>query len=41
MTDFYDGTNDNVITRLDVLFGWAATYPELACKYYTVLIAGT
>lgn len=36
VTDFYDGTNDNVITRLDVLFGWAATYPELACKYYTV-----
>jgi len=36
VTDFYDGTNDNVITRLDVLFGWAATYPELAVKYYTV-----
>lgn len=36
VTDFYDGTNDNVVTRLDVLFGWAATYPELACKYYTV-----
>jgi len=36
VTDFYDGTNDNVVTRLDVLFGWAATYPELAVKYYTV-----
>ena len=36
VTDFYDGTNDNVITRLDVLFGWAATYPELYAKYYTV-----
>ena len=36
VTDFYDGTTDNLITRLDVLFGWAATYPELACKYYTV-----
>ena len=29
----YDGVNDNVITRLDVLFGWAAPYPELACIY--------
>ena len=35
-TQFYDGVNDKAITRLDVLFGWAATYPELACKYYTV-----
>ena len=33
VTEFYDGTNDNYIMRLDVLFGWAATYPELACKY--------
>lgn len=31
---FYDGTNDNAITRLDVLFGWAATYPELADRIY-------
>ena len=31
-TQFYDGINDNYIIRLDVLFGWAATYPELACK---------
>jgi hypothetical protein len=36
VTRFYDGVNDNAITRLDVLFGWAATYPELATKYYTV-----
>jgi len=36
VTKFYDGVQDNAITRLDVLFGWAATYPELAVKYYTV-----
>jgi hypothetical protein len=30
VTEFYDGVNDNYIIRLDVLFGWAATYPELA-----------
>lgn len=36
VTEFYDGVNDNSIMRIDVLFGWAATYPELACKYYTV-----
>lgn len=36
VTKFYDGANDNFVMRLDVLFGWAATYPELACKYYTV-----
>jgi hypothetical protein len=36
VTEFYDGTNDNSIMRLDVLFGWAATYPELATKYYSV-----
>lgn len=36
VTEFYDGTNDSSIMRLDVLFGWAATYPELSCKYYTV-----
>lgn len=32
VTKFYDGINDNGIWRLDVLFGWAATYPELAVK---------
>ena len=36
VTEFYDGVNDNSIIRLDVLYGWAATYPELSCKYYTV-----
>ena len=36
VTEFYDGLNDNSIMRLDVLFGWAATYPELSVKYYTV-----
>lgn len=35
-TTFYDGVNDNYITRLDTLFGWAATYPELAVKIYNV-----
>ena len=32
VTSFYDGVNDNNIMRLDVLFGWAAPYAELACK---------
>jgi hypothetical protein len=35
VTEFYDGINDNYIIRFDVLFGWAATYPELACLYAT------
>lgn len=35
VTKFYDGVNDNALMRLDVLFGWAATYPELACLYAT------
>ena len=29
----WDIGNDAFITRIDVLFGWAATYPELACLY--------
>lgn len=33
VTEFYDGVNDNYVIRLDVLFGWAATYPELAALY--------
>ena len=33
VTEFYDGVNDNAITRIDVLFGWAAPYPELSSKY--------
>lgn len=32
VTEFYDGTNDKSIHRLDVLFGWAAPYPELSVK---------
>lgn len=28
----YDITNDKFISRVDVLFGWAAVYPELACR---------
>lgn len=35
VTEFYDGMNDNSIIRIDVLFGWAATYPQLATRYYT------
>lgn len=36
VTQFYDGVNDNSIMRIDVLFGWAATYPELSDKIYTL-----
>ena len=36
VTQFYDGINDKMIMRIDVLFGYAATYPELAVKYYTL-----
>lgn len=32
VTQYYDPVNDQPNMRLDVLFGWAATYPELACK---------
>ncbi len=35
VTEFYDGVQDNSIMRIDVLFGWAATYPELSVKYAT------
>lgn len=35
VTEIYDGINDNSIMRLDVLFGWAATYPELSVKFAT------
>lgn len=31
VTEYFDGSNDQSIIRLDVLWGWAATYPELAC----------
>lgn len=32
VVEFYDGINDNYIMRFDVLFGWAATYPELSVR---------
>jgi hypothetical protein len=32
VTEYYDGVNDVSNMRLDVLFGWAATYPQLACR---------
>jgi len=31
-----DVITDQSIFRVDVLFGWAATYPELSVKYYNV-----
>jgi hypothetical protein len=36
VTDGYDFVNDNTLMRIDVLYGWTATYPELAVKYYSV-----
>jgi len=33
VTEYYDGANDISNMRLDVLFGWAATYPELSVKH--------
>lgn len=30
--EFYDGINDNYVLRFDVLFGFAATYPELSVR---------
>lgn len=36
VTEFYDGVNDNSVMRIDVLFGWCATYPELSVKYLTL-----
>ena len=36
VTDGYDFINDNTLMRIDVLFGWSATYPELAVRYFTV-----
>lgn len=36
VTEMYDGINDVSFMRLDVLFGWAATYPELSVKFYSV-----
>lgn len=28
----YDSNQDQMNTRLDILFGWACTYPEFACR---------
>lgn len=36
VTDGYDFINDNSLMRIDILFGWAATYPNLATRYFTV-----
>ncbi len=33
--EYFDPVNYVSAMRLDVLFAWAATYPELAVKYYT------
>jgi len=35
VTEYYDGKTDVLNTRFDVLFGWAATYPELSTLIYT------
>lgn len=35
VTEYYDGGNDLSNMRLDVLFGWATTYPELAVRLQT------
>lgn len=32
VTEYYDGKSDESLMRFDVLFGWAATYPELATR---------
>ena len=36
VTDGYDFINDNTLMRIDVLYGWTATYPELAVRYLNV-----
>lgn len=35
VTEYYDAGNDVSNMRLDVLFGWAATYQELGCRIST------
>ena len=35
LTEYYDPVNDISNMRMDVLFGWAATYPELSCRIGT------
>ncbi len=32
VTEVYDGKSDETIMRFDTLFGWAATYPEMATR---------
>jgi len=36
VTEGFDIVNYNNILRIDVLFGWAAPYPQLSAKYYTI-----
>lgn len=36
VVEFYDGTQDTSTMRIDALFGWAPTYPELSVKAYTL-----
>jgi len=37
LISFYDGINDQMITRLDVLYGWKWVRPEWACRVPDVL----
>jgi hypothetical protein len=34
--EYFDGAQDIANMRIDILFGWAATYAELSAKYYTI-----
>jgi hypothetical protein len=34
--EYYDGAQDIANMRIDVIFGFAATYPELSVKYLTI-----
>jgi P22 coat protein - gene protein 5 len=36
VTKYYTGADDISNIRIDVLFGYASTYPELAVRYFTV-----
>lgn len=36
VTQYWDGENDVLNLRLDALFGWAATYPELSSAFYVI-----
>lgn len=31
---FYDGVNDIIASRLDILYGWQVLYPEWACRIH-------